>query len=175
LESLRRIAAEIERDRRTRQLTAVLEIANAVSSGARSEGVLDCVVRSALELTGLDEGIIVVRSTSDSRSSIRASAGSKHSRVGEALVDDGEPANRAIVTGHVEVIVDAREIRSALLRQRGVRCVVAAPIRAGGVTLGALQLASRKANRDITPEDVDTAQLLAGQAALALAMRSNQP
>jgi len=169
LNAVRRQSAEAERDRQAERVRAQSEIAGMLAERAPTDVVLDRIVSKALELTGLDEGIVLVRTDDAGRGVVCASAGSKQSRVGERVTGAVDAASQALASGQIESIDDSRDVRHASLRQRGVRCVIAAPIRVGGATVGALQLAGRKASRTITTNDEDTISLLAGQAALVLA------
>jgi hypothetical protein len=171
LDRFHRQACESRIDRHALHLAAVAEIAALMANGANVAYALEFVVARALELTGLDEGFVLERDGANGAGTIRAAAGSKQLSLGEWAPPDSSAASITLGSGRVEVVADHRLLPDALppLRQRGVRATIAAPIVVRGEVLAALQLASRKSGRAISPEDIETAELLAGQAAALLA------
>jgi PAS domain S-box-containing protein len=160
--------AEASRDQLQCRLNAMAEVIAAAAAGAEPDWVLELALERALELTGLDEGLIAL--TSAGRLVVRASLGARHSQVG-AEVPPGEDVSQQVLQSNEAVLItDYQEFPagSAALRQRGARAVLGVPLRLGSRVVGVLQVASRKKARPILNEDRQAVEALARALAPAL-------
>lgn len=170
LGELDRREAEAEGARIRGRLQAVQRLAEYGAEGRSASELLDRLVRLSLELTELDEALLLAREPPIGEV-VLAAHGSKFPEPDDRLPPGSTIASLVLTSGTVEAVDDYRELPKALpqLRQRGVRACTAAPIRVRGEVVAALQLASRKSARSITAGDRETLLLLAVQAGAILA------
>jgi PAS domain S-box-containing protein len=155
--------AEEERDLLRRRLTAVAQVIEAGARGHSLDQVLERALELALELTGLDEGLVALRDEAADRLVVRASFGTRHSQNGNEILPGEDVPHQVISTGQPVCISDYQEFPtgSSALRQRGVRAVLGIPLRQGTQVLGVFQVASRKKARPLTEADRATLEALA--------------
>lgn len=155
--------AEEERDLLRRRLAAVAQVIEAGATGPSLEQMLEHALELALELTGLDEGMVALREATTSRLVIRASLGTRHSQSGSEIPLGEDVPYQVLGSGQPVCIPDYQEFPtgSSALRQRGVRAVLGIPLRLGPRVLGVFQVASRKKARPLTEADRATVEALA--------------
>lgn len=155
--------AEEERDLQSRRLSAVAQVIEAGVTGHLPDRVLERALELALELTGLDEGSVVLRDTATSQLVVRASLGTRHSQNGSEIPPGDDVPHQVLSAGQPVCIPDYQEFPagSSALRQRGVRAVLGVPLRQGAQVLGVFQVASRKKARTLTEVDRATLEALA--------------
>lgn len=154
---------ETVRDHLQRRLEAVNEVLEAGNSGIDTDRLLELALERALELTGLEEGLIALAMEVSPRLIVRASLGARHSQFGAELPPGEDVPQQVVRSGAPVLIPDYQEFPagSAALRQRGARAVLGVPIGLGPRTIGVFQVASRKKARPIEPADQASLEALA--------------
>lgn len=160
--------AEASRDQFQHRLEVVAEVIGAAAAGVEPDRVLELALERALELTGLDEGLIALACAG--QLVVRASLGARHSQVGAEIPPGEDVPQQVLQSGEARLIEDYQEFPagSAALRQRGARAVLGVPLRLGARRVGVLQVASRKKARPITASDQATIEAVAQAVAAAL-------
>jgi len=159
------------------QLTALGEVGQAVSSSLDLETVLTTIVARAVELTGVDGGVVFEYDETAEEFEHRAATGQggalaearRHARIRRG---EGVLGRTAITHEPVQVPDITREgayesrLRDNLV-ESGVRALLAVPMLREGHLMGSLVM-SRNAPGDFPPETVDLLRTFATQSALAI-------
>jgi GAF domain-containing protein/CheY-like chemotaxis protein len=159
------------------QLTALGEVGQAVSSSLDLETVLTTIVARAVELTGVDGGVVfeydeaaeefAQRAATDQEGALAEAGRLVRIRKGEGVL-----GRTAITHEPVQVPDITREgayesrLRDTLV-ESGVRALLAVPMLREGHLMGSL-VVSRNAPGDFPPETVDLLRTFASQSALAI-------
>src|SRR5262249_4346267 len=158
------------------QLTALGEVGQAVSSSLDLETVLTTIVARAVQLTGVDSGVVLEYDEESEDFEQRASTGQdalaeirRRSRIRKG---EGVVGRTAITLEPVQVadITRAGAYESRLrdnLVESGVRALLAVPMLREGHLIGSLVVA-RNTPGDFRPETVDLLRTFATQSALAI-------
>jgi signal transduction histidine kinase len=158
------------------QLTALGEVGRAVSSSLDLETVLTTIVSRAVQLTGVDGGVVFEYDEAAEEFELRASTGQQaldqlrrraRFRKGEGVVGRTaiahEPVQVADIT-RAETYVG--RLRESLI-EAGVRALLAIPMLREGHLIGSL-VVNRTTPGDFPPETVDLLRAFATQSALAI-------
>ena len=156
------------------QLTALGEVGQAISSTLDLETVLKTIVNRAMQLTGLDAGVIYEYEAAANRFELRASENFRDVgglrgaglRVGEGAVG-GSVATREPKQVPDTHAPDYPARLRDLLDREGFRAILAVPLLREDQTIGALMML-RKAPGPFAPEIVDLLKTFASQSALAI-------
>ena len=158
------------------QLTALGEVGQAISSTLDLDTVLKTVVTRAVQLAGLDGGVLYEYDERSGQFDLRASENFDEQSVDglrRAGIRRGEGAIGASVVTREPVQVSDTHVPdySARLRElldrAGFRAVLAVPLVREGQTIGAL-LVARASAGPFAPEIVDLLKTFASQSALAI-------
>ena len=158
------------------QLTALGEVGQAISSTLDLETVLKTVVSRALQLAGLDAGVIYEYDEPTGQFQLRASENFDNESVARlrgASIRKGEGAVGASVVTHEPTQVpdthapDYPVRLRELLDRAGFRAVLAVPLLREAQIIGALMVL-RKAAGPFAPEIVELLQTFATQSAMAI-------
>jgi GAF domain-containing protein len=162
--------------RSVRQLTALSEVGQAISSTLELETVLKTIVANAVKLTGLDSGVIYELDEARGEFELRASENFDEESVAglrTAPIRSGEGAiGRAVVTRAPAEVPDTHapdypvRLRELLDRQ-GFRAVLAVPLVREDHVIGALMVL-RTSPGAFAPEIVELLKTFASQSALAI-------
>jgi signal transduction histidine kinase len=159
------------------QLTALGEVGQAVSSSLDIETVLTTIVARAVELTGVDGGVVFEYDEVTEEFEQRVATGQEgalaEARRGARIrKGEGVLGRTAITHEPVQVSDITREgayesrLRENLV-ESGVRALLAVPMLREGHLMGSL-VVSRNAPGDFPPETVDLLRTFATQSALAI-------
>ena len=158
------------------QLTALGEMGQAISSTLDVDTVLQTIVSHAIELSGLDAGVIYEYDESTGQFHLRASENFDEESIaglrGAALRKGEGAVGTSVATGEPAQVPDTHAadypIRlRALLDRAGFRAILGMPLLREGHVLGALMVI-RKAPGRFMPEIVGPLRALAAQSALAI-------
>jgi GAF domain-containing protein len=166
-----------ELQRSVGQLTALGEVGRAVSSSLDLETVLTTIVARAVELTGVDRGVVFEYDEAAEEFAQRAATGregalAEAGRLVRIRKGEGVLGRTAITLEPVQVPDITREgayesrLRDTLV-ESGVRALLAVPMLREGHLMGSL-VVSRNAPGDFPPETVDLLRTFATQSALAI-------
>jgi len=158
------------------QLTALGEVGQAISASLELETVLKTIVVRAVQLTGLDAGVIYEYDESSEEFQLRASENFDEDSVASlrgAAIRRGEGAvGRSVETRAPTQVPDTHasdypaRLRELLDRQ-GFRAILAVPLLREDHIIGALMVI-RKTAGAFAPETVDLLKTFATQSALAI-------
>jgi GAF domain-containing protein/CheY-like chemotaxis protein len=159
------------------QLTALGEVGQAVSSSLDLETVLTTIVSRAVELTGVDGGVVFEYDEAAEEFEWRAATGQEGAlaearRVARIRKGEGVLGRTAITHEPVQVPDITREgayesrLRDTLV-ESGVRALLAVPMLREGHLMGSL-VVNRNTPGDFPPETVDLLRTFATQSALAI-------
>jgi len=159
------------------QLTALGEVGQAVSSSLDIETVLTTIVARAVELTGVDGGVVFEYDEAAEEFQQRAATGQEGAlaearRLARIRKGEGVLGRTAITHEPVQVPDITREgayesrLRDNLV-ESGVRALLAIPMLREGHLIGSL-VVERHAPGDFPPETVDLLRTFATQSALAI-------
>ena len=156
------------------QLTALGEVGRAISSTLDVEALLSIVVAQAMQLTGLDAGVIYEYDAASDHFELRTSknfgdvAGLRGSalRVGEGAVGGSVAAREARQVPDTHAPDYPARLRE-LLDREGFRAILAVPLLREEQVIGALMML-RKAPGDFAPDVVDMMKTFASQSAMAI-------
>jgi signal transduction histidine kinase/DNA-binding response OmpR family regulator len=158
------------------QLTALGEVGQAISSTLDIEQVLKTVVTRAMQLTGLDAGVIYEYDAPSERFELRASenfddesiAGLRGAslRVGEGAVGRSVTERKPMQVADTHAADYPGRLR-ALLEREGFRAILAVPLLREDQTIGALMML-RKTPGSFAAEIVELLKTFAAQSALAI-------
>ena len=156
------------------QLTALGEVGRAISSTLDLEALLNIVVAHAMQLTGLDAGVIYEYDAAADRFELRASknfgdvTGLRGSqlRVGEGAVGGSVAAREAKQVPDTHAPDYPARLRE-LLDREGFRAILAVPLLREEQVIGALMML-RKAPGEFAPDVVEMLKTFASQSALAI-------
>ncbi|MBO9521561.1 MAG: GAF domain-containing protein [Nocardioidaceae bacterium] len=164
-----------------RHVAALSRVATALNSALSLDEVLDISIRSGLDLTGLDSGVIYVAEEDTSRLVGRSHHGFENGltrgidvhrlrtsqtlavrafRSAEPLTFDADDPK----TGYASL--SARE--STAVRRAGIRSAVAVQLRSATRVHGCLVLCSNDETSRVTAEEIALTQVIAGQVAVAI-------
>ncbi len=156
------------------QLTALGEVGRAISSTLDIEALLNIVVTHAMQLTGLDAGVIYEYDAAGDRFELRASknfgdvAGLRGSalRAGEGAVGGCVAAREAKQIPDTHAPDYPARLRE-LLDREGFRAILAVPLLREEHVIGALMML-RKDPGEFAPDVLDMLKTFASQSALAI-------
>jgi GAF domain-containing protein len=158
------------------QLTALGEVGQAISSTLDLETVLKTIVARAVQLTGLDAGVIYEYDEAGEAFQLRASENFDEASVAglrTAQIRKGEGAiGRAVMTREPTQVPDTHDpdyparLR-ALLDQQGFRAILAVPLVREEHVIGALMVI-RQSPGEFAAETVELLKTFATQSALAI-------
>ncbi len=170
---LRRLAAAEERLRAVR--SAAAELTALLAAGSDTPVLLERIVEFGVQLSGADEGSLMLRDSESGDYVVRACAGYRTPILGMS-VPAGQGLTSAVVAAGAAVLVeDYQAYPQAVprIRQRGVRAALGAPVRVrSGSVVGALKLESKSPTFRFGAEERELLELLASLAGAAL---SGQP
>ncbi len=163
--------------RSVEQLTALGEVGQAVSSSLDLETVLTTIVARAVELTGVDGGVVFEYDEATEDFGQRAATAQEGAlaeagRLARIRKGEGVLGRTAITLEPVQVADITREgayesrLRDTLI-ESGVRALLAVPMLREGHLMGSL-VVSRNAPGDFPPDTVDLLRTFATQSALAI-------
>jgi len=166
-----------ELQRSVGQLTALGEVGQAVSSSLDLETVLTTIVSRAVELTGVDGGVVFEYDEAAEEFEWRAATGQEGAlaearRLVRIRKGEGVLGRTAITHEPVQVPDITREgayesrLRDTLV-ESGVRALLAVPMLREGHLMGSL-VVNRNTPGDFPPETVDLLRTFATQSALAI-------
>jgi GAF domain-containing protein len=163
--------------RSVEQLTALGEVGRAVSSTLDLETVLTTIVARAVQLSGLDAGVVFEYDESAEEFVQRAAAATggalaEARRTTRIRKGEGALGRTAITLDPVQVaditVPGAHESRlREVLIESGVRAVLAVPMVRGGRLIGCLGVTRNRAG-EFPPETIDLLRTFATQSALAI-------
>ena len=165
-----------EATRRRREAEQLARVGRMLTETLDMTAVGQRIVDSVLPLFGAhSSGLFLVDGNGSATAVAWGGAARDHWNMGEALQRDSGVAALAIASGDPawsrDVLADPRVVLPETIRRRvlatGDRAALAAPLRAKGTIIGALVVADR-VPRDFGVPEVELAQALADQAALAL-------
>jgi len=162
--------------RSVEQLTALGEMGQAISSTLDVDTVLKTIVSHAIQLSGLDAGLIYEYDESSREFHLRASENLDEESIaglrGAGLREGEGAAGTSVVTGEPTQVPDTHasgypaRLR-ALLEHAGVRAILAVPLLREEQILGALMV-MRKTPGPFVPEIVGLLRTFSAQSALAI-------
>jgi DNA-binding NtrC family response regulator len=152
-------------------LVRALELARDVAAGTSPAEVLDAILDSALELTGGERGFVVVPVPGGTEVRAARHYGRRGVPVGDSRVSDSI-VGTALASGETVLVKsaadDPRFATRKSIRELRLRSVIAAPIKAGDETYGAVLVEDRRRLNAFGASERELLELLAAHAALAL-------
>ncbi len=172
-------------ERTERRLAGFARLNDVTAALARVEtthdvdAVLDRILGAALELSGADRGLVVVRDDASedgfevraARALGRGEASASDQQLSRSLIRQILERGEGIVTTNAQE--DDRIQAGASLLALDIRSVMAAPIRSGGTTLGGIYLDTRFMDRTFDEADLETFEAFADNAAIALSLATS--
>ena len=157
-------------DRRISELFSLQELSYVLSESIQLDRIVDQVVRYAARFLQTDGAVIVLQDpTSASLLRIAAAGGSLEHLAGRALgADDAGLIGLTIARDRIEVMQGTAVPSVDLFEGAVVRSAAAAPLRAHGVTMGAVAVVDRRGG-PFTTEDLWLLSTVATQASVVLA------
>ncbi|MCL4472775.1 MAG: GAF domain-containing protein [Actinobacteria bacterium] len=174
VEVVRMVTEQIEAQellrRKSERLEKLSKASREISSGLDLDSVLERVVENAAALTGADAGTVAL--LDDMRGEIRYPYHfNMPAKISEIVVPRGAGiAGETIRTGQ-PVILDDYEAHPAQVpafTEAGVKTILAVPFMVGDKPFGALGLFGKSSENKFGKEDVEVAQAIASQAAIAI-------
>ncbi len=154
-------------ERRVLELETLAQIGRSVTIMLDLDEVLTTVVEAAVQLTGAEEGSLLLLDDASGELYMRASKNfdDEFTRTFRVQVQDSL-AGRVVETGEM-VLLDARspkKIKTAYL----VHSLIYVPLRVRGRTIGVLGVDNRKAGRELDKHDATVMMAMADYAAIAI-------
>lgn len=165
----RRLQAESRHQRAIRH--ALAEVLALIASGCELQPVLERIVEAAVQLTGADEGSLVLEEAPGGELVVRACAGYRTPITGMTIPRGLGVTGAVISSGGTVEVEDYQTFPQAVprIKQRGVRAAVGAPIRShDGRVGGALKLESKHQGFRFSKDEIALLEVLAALATLAL-------
>lgn len=167
--------AEEERERRTREMADLRDIATVVSQTLDLDELLDNALTKVLELMGVEAGGIFHLDPAGRRFTLRTHRGISEEMVGDiGLIElTDEELERALwwrepTVDLARVFGDEGVARLVgAVEREGLQMLTIVPVRAKGERYGALCIASHQP-REVSPEDVDLLNSIANQIAVGI-------
>ena len=160
------------RDKLVAELQALVEIGRTASEASDEESLARLLVRRLCQAAEADS--CVLSRWEEGTTVLRTLASVGHTAPLDSDYDIIDyPLTREVLHEGVPAVVqvddpDAEPAEIALMRRLGERTQVMVPLRAGGRTVGLLELANRQVRREVTAQELDFFTTLASQAGAAL-------
>lgn len=157
-------------DRRMNELFSLQELSYVLSESLRLDRIAEQVARYAQRFLGTEGAVVVLTAEDGKAMEVAAAEGSLAPLLGQRLKEDEQTlVMRAVGRERLESAGgDGTGIPVALLGTTQVTSAAAAPLRAHGVTMGAVAVADRRGGA-FTPEDLWLLSTVATHAAVVLA------
>ncbi len=168
-----RSAADAQAESESRRHWRRLREQSAVTSAGGVPGILSRLLASTLELTGAERGFVVLEGP-DGVLEVQAAAGIEPEALGRAEFQGSvgaveEALRRGLAVAASDVMAEPALARRESVSNRGIRALVAVPLRLGERVAGALYADSRQPGSAFTELDVEILEGLAAQVGMALA------
>lgn len=172
LDELRRSHDEIERHvaNRTRELTTLVTVQQALTSSLKAEEVLQIIADEARLLTDARIATVFLPEGDELVLKVVASDAPTGLMLGYRLPMDASVAGRVYRSGEALTVNDAMNdarVHDAAKTLVNVRTLVSVPMRVGGRTVGVMSVAD-KTSGELGPEDERLLSMMAPAAAIAL-------
>ena len=146
----------LDSDERLRRILETQRDVVAADLDLRS--VMNLICERTQELTGADSGSILMLDGDDLVH--RAATGFMSDYVGERVTLEGTFSGSVYRNNRSAICADTKAIGNSLAHRRGIRSLIAVPLRHRGEAVGLLNVLSRTPN-SFTAEDLNTLELLA--------------
>ena len=148
--------SSIDNDERLRRILETQR--DVVSADLDLHAVMNLICERTQELTGADSGSILMLDGDDLVH--RAATGFMSGFVGEHVALDGTFSGSVYRNNRSAICADTKAMGAGLAHKRGIRSLIAVPLRHRGEAVGLLNVLSRTPN-SFTAEDLNTLELLA--------------
>jgi len=155
---------------RTRRMTALYEVGQALSAPVDTEGVTERVLSALHEAFRFRHSAVLTLESQEGADWLVMQASRGYLRQGEGFrmpVGERGITSRAVRTGRLVYVPDVRQDPSYVQGVESGRSEVAVPLVAGGRVVGVLDVESEELNA-FSVEDLETLKLFSTQVALAL-------
>lgn len=157
---------------RNRELSALNEVAEAVSGSLHLEEILGTALDAVLRLTGVEVGAIFMIQEQSDELALAAYRGTSQEPA-EAMIRfhlSNGACGGVVANGRPRVVLDVSRYRGAAassLKKENLRSLVHVPLMAKGTTIGSLCVGTR-AQRNFCAEEVSLLSAIASQIAVAV-------
>lgn len=156
-------------------LAVIQQVTDSLVAAGSLEEILEGIVQHTTRLLGARRGSLLLRDPGSRLLRMQAAVGIPSKVVEKARIEFGQGvAGRCAETGEAMLVSDIDELRGLVpgVGERGReyrnKSAVCVPLKLRGEVLGVLNLNDRADGKDLGPEDLFVAQIVANQAAVAI-------
>jgi signal transduction histidine kinase len=153
--------------RQAAQLEALREVGQTITADSNLNGLLESIVRRAIELVGASAGGLALRQPNRDTLEWTVSVGPDRAPTGSVDLEESGPLSHVWRSGEPLLLDDYRDGQDQAAEELPPTPIAAVPVRWAGRSLGVL-CARAESGTTFSPSDTDLLSLFATQAAIAI-------